>query len=679
MHPTPPLRAFFASSTRRPVILLLVGLIVAGGALFAARSGGRAQTTIPPVEWVKVPPTINAVLHDPGQTFVFDEVMYNQSDPNGLGAFSFVLFFDNTIWQQPQVDLTPAMQLFAASGRTLQCSVIPIGDTQIEWACTSTGTIMVGPVWSGPKTMATVTLVLEPLVAEALLTGANAQVTTQIDDLYVDVANTCGWPLNDGTEAPLPGQTNECQGNLLPGLDLNGDVSNPGDIIIIINGPGTPTPTATGTAAPSSTPSPTATPSLVPTDTPIPSVTPTATNTAVPTSTPTATATSLPPTNTPLPDTATPTSTATSAPTSTNTPTRTATPVPTSTSTPLPPTATATSTRTATATATRTATATATPTSTPTAGGTPTPTPTGGEPGTVGYWKNHPGPCGGGVCVATYLPITLGTASAGSDCQVNTSTTVCTPPMHITVNSVKEAETILWNTAGVDATVKLVNQLLATKLDIAAGRGDPTCLQQTLAQADVAVSQYGYNTNPVGPIRQYIVSLAATLELWNRKGQCAIVAGSGPAVGSGTSTGAGSGSDASGYAGAYGGPGSLPWLDLLTGVAILPGVAAGPLAGSPAPSPAGVPGAPGGLAASEREFSLPLAAGAGPATSRSLVPGPAAPPSSAAPAVASLPDAGTGHATDDGRVLLLVGMGATLVAVLALRLAWSRSAKRTER
>lgn len=671
MHLVFLLHARLLLPSSRSLALVAVLLVASVLALFGAHSAGRAQTSIPPVQWEKVPATINAVLQDPGQTFVFDEVMYNQSDPNGLGAFSFTLAFDNTVWQQPQFDLTPAMQLFALSGRALQCSPTLIGSTQINWACTSTGTLTVGPVWSGPQTMATVTLVLEPLVAEALLTGASTQITTQISDIDVDLANTCGWTLNDGTGQALPGQTNECQGNLLPGLLSSGYVSDPGNIIITVSNGGTPTPTATpsGTALPTSTPTPTVTPSPAATATPLPSSTATATNTPDPTSTPTAARTPTPTSTATATATMTPPATATSlpnSPTATPSPTKTATAVPTSTNTAVPS-----ATPTATTTATATRTATATPTTTATPPGSPTPTPTGGEPGTVGYWKNHPGPCGGGVCVASYLPITLGLTSAGADCQVNVSTAVCTPPMHITVNSVKEAEVILWNTSAVDPTIKLANQLLATKLDIAAGRGDPACLQQTLVQADAAVSAYGYNTAPAGPVRQYVLSLAATLELWNRKGQCAIVAGSGPATGG--STGGGSAGDAAGTAAGHAATGSwLPRLDLSSGVLVFPRAtfaAPGALFARHAAA-SGPPAIP----TSSGSDLLPVAGGQVPGSGR-----PAAAATPPSPAVHALPDAGTGHRGDNAGLLLLAAAGAAVAAVLALRLAFRSAAARAKR
>src|SRR5262249_9423354 len=119
--------------------------------------------------------------------------------------------------------------------------------------------------------------------------------------------------------------------------------------------------------------------------------------------------------------------------------------IPTATPTPTP---TATFTPTATSTPTATATATFTPTPTPTATFTPTPTrtptPSGVCPLTQGYWKNHP----------NAWPVT--TLMLGGQ-----------------TYSQAELLTILNTPVGGDASLSLADQLIATKLNIAAG-SDPT-------------------------------------------------------------------------------------------------------------------------------------------------------------------------------------------------------------
>jgi hypothetical protein len=141
------------------------------------------------------------------------------------------------------------------------------------------------------------------------------------------------------------------------------------------------------------------------------------------------------------------------------------------------------------------------------------------HPGTIGFWRNRLGPCGGDVCVATYLPITLGNVGA-TDCQIATKNTVCTPGKKIVVDSTAEAGRIFDNTAAKDATQKLAGQLLATKLNIAANTGDATCLAATITAADNAITTYGYNTNPQGAARQLMLGLANELNFWNNWGVC---------------------------------------------------------------------------------------------------------------------------------------------------------------
>ena len=151
----------------------------------------------------------------------FDEVMTNQGDPNGLGGFSFDLHYDPTQYIAPTIDLQPAIDLFAAAGRTLDCSITIAGNGIVHVACASTGPIGTGPQWVGPQVMAHVTLTPQDLLVEAIRPNKeNGDVSTVKDD-QVTVTNTCGQPLNDGTIEPIPGQP-ECQGNPLQGVGPGG-------------------------------------------------------------------------------------------------------------------------------------------------------------------------------------------------------------------------------------------------------------------------------------------------------------------------------------------------------------------------------------------------------------------------------------------------------------------------
>ena len=243
-------------------------IVFAGAALFAvlcavSRHSGAAAADPATVQWQKDPALIQETLTNPAQVFSFHEVMVNQGDPAGFGGFAFTIVFDAAIWQPPDVDMTAAVNLFAASGRTLSCWPAGSSSNSVQMVCASTGSIGSGPTWSGPKTLGTVSLQLLPSVANTILSSGSGGVTTTIQDTAVKVTNSCGQPLNDGTIQPLPGQP-ECQGNLLPGLAAGGVVLTPGSTKITILPPAstatrTPsvTPTVTAAARPSSTAEPT--------------------------------------------------------------------------------------------------------------------------------------------------------------------------------------------------------------------------------------------------------------------------------------------------------------------------------------------------------------------------------------------------------------------------------------
>lgn len=177
---------------------------------------------IPPaVAWSKSPTDSNDFISTAGDSFSFDEIMTNQGDPNGLGGFSFDIHYDPTIFGQPTIDLSPAIALFAASGRTLDCSITILGNGIDHVACASTGPIGTGPQWVGPKVMAHVTLTPLEIVTEQVRPNKENGIVTAVKDTQTTVTNTCGQPLNDGSIQPLPGQP-ECQGLPLQGVGPGG-------------------------------------------------------------------------------------------------------------------------------------------------------------------------------------------------------------------------------------------------------------------------------------------------------------------------------------------------------------------------------------------------------------------------------------------------------------------------
>ncbi|MBF6601100.1 MAG: DUF11 domain-containing protein [Dehalococcoidia bacterium] len=191
------------------------------------------QILAPAVSWLKTPTSGNLWLCTVGtactansvgqqtNTFSFAEVMQNQGDPNGLGGFSFDVLYDPTQYQAPAIDLSPAVALFAASGRTLDCSITIPQNGRVHVACASTGTIGTGPVFTGNQTMANVTLTPQDSLVEAIRPNKENGDVSVVKDDQVTVTNTCGQPLNDGTSQPVPGQP-ECQGNPLQGVGPGG-------------------------------------------------------------------------------------------------------------------------------------------------------------------------------------------------------------------------------------------------------------------------------------------------------------------------------------------------------------------------------------------------------------------------------------------------------------------------
>lgn len=198
----------------------------------ANNQGCDSLNVIPPaVAWSKdpaitqvflceggTPPTNGCTAGGQAGYVEFNEVLTNQGDPNGLGAFEFTIQYDNTIFGNPIIDLSPAVALFAASGRTLVCTMTVAMETQVKVACASTGPIGTGPVFVGSQVMATVRMPIKASVRGALYPHKENGIVTRVDDVGTEVANTCGQPLNDGTGLVLPGQTSECQGQLLLGV-----------------------------------------------------------------------------------------------------------------------------------------------------------------------------------------------------------------------------------------------------------------------------------------------------------------------------------------------------------------------------------------------------------------------------------------------------------------------------
>jgi hypothetical protein len=191
------------------------------------------QIIPPAVAWSKSPTSGNLFETTGSQTYSFDEIMTNQGDPNGLGGFSFDVHYDPTIFNNPVIDESPAIALFAnptahgATGgsRVLTCNHTILGNGIDHVLCTSTGTFGSGPQWTGAEVMAHVTLTPLEIVTEQVRPNKENGIVTPVKDTNTTVTNTCGQPLNDGTIHPIPGQP-ECQGNPLQGVGPGGVIND---------------------------------------------------------------------------------------------------------------------------------------------------------------------------------------------------------------------------------------------------------------------------------------------------------------------------------------------------------------------------------------------------------------------------------------------------------------------
>ncbi|MDE3096603.1 MAG: hypothetical protein KGK07_11485 [Chloroflexota bacterium] len=248
-----------------------------------------ALTTSPaagPITLTKVPATANIWICQPGaglcaasspaqigpndwlNGIVVDEVM-TVNVPQPITAYTFELKYAPAIFQPPTIADQGQLDVNGAQTLCTQSEVV-LGD--VTFRCVTSGP---PASWTGPRTVAKVTLLLRPGVASTIRPAKENGIATSI----FDVAVSAGGP------TPTPSPT----------------------AVATV----TPTATSTRTATPvaTDTPPPTATPTAVPTSTLVPTATrtpaPTATMSAVPTATNTPASTATAGTATP-PATATP-------------------------------------------------------------------------------------------------------------------------------------------------------------------------------------------------------------------------------------------------------------------------------------------------------------------------------------------------------------------------------------
>jgi hypothetical protein len=153
---------------------------------------------------------------------ILAEMLSNQSDPHGLGAYEVHLVYDPTVFRQPA--FADAAVLDDGGLRSTSCAATATRPGDVTFACFSSGPFGVGASWTGARVVARMTLVLQPGTYTLLRSSPDAIINTTVR-ADAAVTNTCGQPLNDGSIQPIPGQV-ECQGNLLSGVEPGGVLSN---------------------------------------------------------------------------------------------------------------------------------------------------------------------------------------------------------------------------------------------------------------------------------------------------------------------------------------------------------------------------------------------------------------------------------------------------------------------
>ena len=193
---------------------------------------------------------------------VVDEVMTINVPVAGVTDYSFELTYDPSLFQTPAIEDQGVLD---TAGAITACNLDHLGSGHVLFHCTATGPSV---SWSGPKTVAKVTFLVQSSVGNTLLPAKENGITTDIFDSAATAGHPPATPTATATHTPVtptstltpvtPGPTNT---PVTPGPT---------------NTPVTPGPTNTPvTPAPSSTPgTPSATGTPV---TPSPTVVPTTT------------------------------------------------------------------------------------------------------------------------------------------------------------------------------------------------------------------------------------------------------------------------------------------------------------------------------------------------------------------------------------------------------------------
>lgn len=153
---------------------------------------------------------------------VVNEFLSNQGDPHGIGSYELRMTYDPIVFQPPTIADQGTLNDNGVRGTA--CQVISSTPGDVLFGCFSTGPFGIGATWTNARIIAAATFTLQPDLFQQLVRPNVPPVSTTVR-AAVQVTNTCGQPLNDGTIQPVNG-SNDCQGNLLDGVGPGGIIAN---------------------------------------------------------------------------------------------------------------------------------------------------------------------------------------------------------------------------------------------------------------------------------------------------------------------------------------------------------------------------------------------------------------------------------------------------------------------
>lgn len=133
---------------------------------------------------------------------VMNQIMTVNSAATMVLAYSFALQYDAAVFQAPQVSDLGVLN--DGGLRTTTCSQTSPGAGSIVFQCMSAGPPAVGAMWSGPRTIAHVTLTPQPGIVPDFSAAGNVRVSDIVNDTASVTVATSSAPVGGVAEAPDP-------------------------------------------------------------------------------------------------------------------------------------------------------------------------------------------------------------------------------------------------------------------------------------------------------------------------------------------------------------------------------------------------------------------------------------------------------------------------------------------